>query len=91
MVILMCICTNKIIKNNVLPFSTKINENKNQSTESIEAFLIKPKIASRFPYPKIINYRFEIYVLPASSFDIMVLFRLLRMLTKYHLQSLRLM
>ena len=35
MIILMCDCNNKIINNNMLPFSTKINENKDQSTESI--------------------------------------------------------
>ena len=35
-IILMCNCTNTIINNNMLPFSTKIKENKNQSTESIE-------------------------------------------------------
>ena len=33
---------------NVLPFSTKINENKNQSTESIETFFIKAEKSITF-------------------------------------------
>ena len=48
MTILMCICTNKIIKNNVLPFSTNIIEKENQSTESIEALLIKAEKSVTF-------------------------------------------
>ena len=43
----------------MLPFITKINENKNQSTESVEAFLIKAERASHFPCngPEIIKAR----------------------------------
>ena len=32
----------------MLPFSTKMNKNKNQSTESIEAFLIKSRKEHHF-------------------------------------------
>ena len=65
----MCICTNKIVKIMCFLSAQKLIKNKNQSTESIEAFLInvEKSIASLFDCnePKIINFRFEIYVLPA--------------------------
>ena len=59
MIILMCICTNESVK--IMCFLTAP---KLQGTESIEAFLINLKRALLSPRnePKIINFRFEIYV-----------------------------
>ena len=47
MLILMWNCTNMITNNNMVPFSTKINKNKNQSTESIELLNVSSLVRSQ--------------------------------------------